>query len=107
MPHIRSIYRKYHSKGLEVIAISVDENRKSWIEAVKQDSLEIWYNILVAEKWPVGPYTNDDIFQNYYYTAIPEQILIDKNGKIIFRHTGYSKESEESLDRQLSLLFEN
>jgi len=65
------------------------------------------YHILIAEKWPNGPITNDDIVQNYYNTAIPEQILIDKNGKIIYRHVGYSKESEESLDRQLSLIFDN
>ncbi len=69
-------------KGFEVIAVSVDENRNAWIEAVKQDSLDEWHNILIAEKWPTGPYTNDDIFQNYYYRAIPEQLLIDKNGKI-------------------------
>jgi thiol-disulfide isomerase/thioredoxin len=105
IPHLKTIYNKYHSKGLTVIAISVDENRKAWIDAVKQDSTEMWYHIPIAEKWPNGPITNDDIFQNYYYTAIPEQFLIDKNGKIIFRHVGYSKENEESLDRLLSQIF--
>jgi len=106
MPHIRSIYKKYHPKGLDVIAVSVDEKRNAWIEAVKQDSIDKWYNILIAEKWPNGPWTNDDIFQNYYYTAIPEQFLIDKNGKIIYRHIGYSLESEELLDKQLSQIFD-
>ena len=104
-PHLKTIYDKYHSKGLELIAISTDYNRNNWIEAVKNDSLDNWYHILIADKWPAGPITNDDIFQNYYNTAIPEQILIDKNGKIIYRHVGYSKESEESLDRLLSELF--
>jgi peroxiredoxin len=102
IPHLKTIYNKYHSKGLEVIAVSVDENRKAWIEAVKQDSTDMWHHILVAEKWPNGPWTNDDIFQNYYYRAIPEQFIIDKNGKIIDRTLGYSKENEESLDSLLS-----
>ena len=104
---MKTIYNKYHSKGLEVIAVSVDENRKAWIEAVKQDSMDMWHHILVAEKWPSGPRTNDDIIQNYYYRAIPEQFIIDKNGKIIDRILGYSKENEESLDILLSQIFDN
>ena len=109
LPHLRTIYNKYHSKGFEIIAVSTDENRKAWIEAVKQNNTEMWYHILIAEKWPCRPslLTNDDIRQNYYNTAIPEQILIDKDGKIIYRHVGYSKESEESLDKLLSKIFEN
>jgi peroxiredoxin len=107
LPHVKTIYNKYHSKGFDVIAVSVDENRNAWIEAVKQDSLDEWHNILIAEKWASGPFTNDDIFQNYYYQAIPEQFLIDKNGKIIDRFGGYSKENEESLEKQLSGLFTN
>ena len=107
LPHLKTIYKKYHSQGLDVVAVSVDENRKAWIEAVKQDSTDKWYNILIAEKWPDGPITNDDIFQNYYYQSIPEQFLIDKNGKIVDRIGGYSKENEESLDRLLSQIFDN
>jgi thiol-disulfide isomerase/thioredoxin len=107
IPHLKTIYNKYHSKGLIVIAVSLDEDRKSWIDAVKQDSTEIWYHIPIAEKWPKGPWTNDDIDQNYYYRAIPELFLIDKNGKIIYRLVGYSKENEESLDSLLSQIFNN
>lgn len=106
IPHLKTIYNKYHSKGLTVIAVSVDENRKAWIDAVKQDSTDMWYHIPIAEKWPNGPWTNDDIFQNYYYTEIPEQFIIDKKGKIIDRFIGYSIENEESLDRLLSQIFD-
>ena len=109
IPHLKTIYKKYHSKGLEVIAVSLDENRKAWIEAVKQDSTGMWYQIPIAEKWPCGPnqLTNDDIEQNYSYRGIPNLILIDKNGKIIGRLTSASKENQESLDRLLSQIFDN
>jgi thiol-disulfide isomerase/thioredoxin len=107
LPYVKTIYNKYHSKGFDVISVSVDENRNAWIEAVKQDSIDKWYNILIAEKWPEGPITNDDIFQNYYYRMVPEQLLIGKNGKIIDRLGGYSKENEESLERQLAQIFQN
>ena len=106
IPYLKTIYKKYHSNGLEVIAISIDENRKAWIEAVNQDSTGMWYHIPVAEKGLNGPITNDDIFKNYYYKGVPEQLLIDKNGKIIGRLIGRSKENEESLDRLLAQIFD-
>ena len=106
IPNLKTIYQKYHPKGLEIIAISIDDNRKAWIEAVKQNSTEMWYHILIAEKWPNGQITNDDIYQNYPNTAIPEQILIDKDGLIIYHHLGYSKQSEKVLDSLLFNLFE-
>jgi peroxiredoxin len=106
LPHLKTIYNKYHSKGFDIIAVSLDENRKAWMEAVKQDSTDMWYHILIAEKWPEGPITATDIFQNYYFKMIPEQFLIDKNGNIIGRLTGQSKENEESLERQLAQLFD-
>ena len=108
IPHLKTIYKKYHSKGFEIIAVSEDLNRKAWINAVEQDSTGMWYQIPIAEKYAAGPsqITNDDIYQNYFIQAIPVQILIDKNGKIIYRHVGYSKESEELLDKQLSQIFD-
>jgi len=108
IPHLKTLYKKYHSKGFEVIAVSEDINRKAWIEAVKQDSTGLWYQIPIAEKYAAGPsqITNNDIYQNYFVQAIPVTILINKNGKIIYRHVGYSKESEELLDKQLSQIFD-
>jgi peroxiredoxin len=109
IPHLKILSKKYHSKGFEVIAISEDENRKAWTEAVSQDSTSMWYHIPFAEKWPCKQslLTNDDVYQNYFVVAIPQQILIDKNGKILYRNVGYSEESEKSLDKQLSQIFDN
>jgi peroxiredoxin len=108
VPHLKTLYKKYHSNGLEIVAVSQDDDRKSWIEAVKQDSTGMWYHIPVAEKWPCRPelLTNDDIYQNYFVQAIPATMIIDKNGKILYRSVGYSKENEETLDKQLSELFD-
>ena len=110
IPHLKKVYNKYHSKGFEVIAVSLDMNRKEWIEAVQQDSTEMWYHIPVAEKYADGPpshFTNNDIYQNYFVVAIPVQILIDKDGKIVGRLMGESKENVESLDKILSEIFDN
>jgi thiol-disulfide isomerase/thioredoxin len=109
IPHLNALSKKYLSKGFEIIAVSEDENRQAWIEAVSKDSTGMWYHIPYAEKWPCrqSELTNDDVYQNYFVQAIPQQILIDKSGKIIYRHVGYSEESEKSLDKQLSQIFDN
>jgi thiol-disulfide isomerase/thioredoxin len=108
-PHLKTIYNKYHSKGFEVIAVSIDDDKKAWLEAVKQDSTSMWYHIQVAEKWPCGPeqLTNYDIAQNYSYNGVPNMLLIDKNGKILCRYTSASIENQESLDRLLAQIFGN
>ena len=105
MPNVKLIYNKYHSKGFEVIAVSTDMNREDWIEAVKQDNIDQWYNIQIAEKGPAGPITNDDILHNYYNRGVPEQILIDKNGIIIGRWRGQSKDNDKQLENKLESLF--
>lgn len=109
VPHLKTLYKKYHSKGLVVVAISEDMNREAWIEAVQKDSTGMWYHVPIAERYAEGPskINNDDIYQNYFVQAIPVTMIIDKNGKIIYRQVGYSKESEEVLDRQLSDMFNN
>lgn len=109
IPHLKKIYKKYHSKGLEVVAVSQDMNRKAWIDAVQKDSTGMWYNVPIAERYAEGPskMTNDDIYQNYFVQSIPVQLIIDKNGKIIARFRNASKENEDSLDLLLSQIFEN
>jgi hypothetical protein len=42
-PHLKEIYNKYHSAGLEIIGIaSLDKDRKSWEMAIEEDSTHIW-----------------------------------------------------------------
>lgn len=106
-PHLKNLYKKYHTKGFEIIAVSQDINKKAWISAIKTDSLENWHHIPLAERYADGPdyITKDDIYENYFVQAIPVQILIDKKGKIIGRWTGYSIENEKELDEKLAKLF--
>jgi thiol-disulfide isomerase/thioredoxin len=104
IPYLKGLYRKYNSKGLEIIAVSLDMDKKAWIAAVKKDSTCIWHHVPVAEKYGADPdqITKDDIYANYFVQGIPLQILIDKNGKIIGRWERYSIDDQESLDRKLA-----
>ena len=105
-PHLREIYSQYHPKGLEIIAVAwLDKNKETWIETINQEKVDMWYNATTIFR--NGEINNKDISDNFYVPAIPFTLLIDKTGKIIYRHVGYSKESEASLDKLLAQIFEN
>lgn len=105
-PHLREIYSKYHPQGLEIIAVAwLDKNKETWIEAINQEKVDMWYN--ATTMFRNGEINNKDISDNFSVPAIPFTLVIDKTGKIIYRHVGYSKESEASLDELLSQIFEN
>lgn len=106
-PHLKSLYQKYHSKGFEIIAVSLDRTKKAWISAIKQDSLEMWHHVWMAERYTDGPayFTKDDICENYFVQPIPVQILIDKDGKIVERWDVNNIENGKELDEKLAKLF--
>lgn len=38
-PNIVRAYQKYKAKGFDILAISLDYDKKSWIKAIKDDNL--------------------------------------------------------------------
>jgi len=109
IPHMKEVYNRYHSKGLEIVAVTLDMDKQAWIEAIHKDSTEMWYHIPVAEKYALGEkyITNEDIYKNYSWGVIPAQILISKEGKVINRWAGRSDAVEASIDTTLAELFLN
>ncbi len=74
-PHIAKFYKKYHSKGLEILGISLDNNAEARKLAVKQDKLE-WIQLNDNKGW------NAPSANAYGVDAIPASFLIDKDGII-------------------------
>jgi len=75
LPELKEVYNKYHSKGLEIITISIDKNTKKWEQAVQKEKIDDWYNLI----------TNDEIKRMFEAIhLIPAQILIDPNGIIVW-----------------------
>ena len=105
--HLKEVYKKYHSKGIEIIGVSIDFNRSAWISSIHSDSTNSWHHVPVAEKYAEGPtkLTKDDIYENYFVIAIPRLIMIDKNGKITGNWEGYSEQNHQELDQLLSKAF--
>ena len=99
-PNLLKAYNKYHSKGFEIISVSLDgrrgkaEGKKSWIEAIEKDGIGSWTHVSQLS------YYNGPIVKSYGVTAIPSSFLIDENGKIIAKNL-----RGEALQNKLESLF--
>ncbi|MCW3127939.1 MAG: thiol:disulfide interchange protein [Bacteroidetes bacterium] len=83
MPQIKAAYEKYHVKGLNIFAVSLEQNKTKWADYIKENGL-VWTNVTNL----VG--TDNPAIQ-YMVTATPTLILIDKNGTIAHRFTPKNK----------------
>ncbi len=98
-PQIKRIYDKYHSKGMEIIGISFDENKTIWKESIKKEKSN-WDHIYEGIN-NVG--NEGTISKAYYVQPIPAYILIDKEGIIIDRYYGADKDNKNLNDLEEKL----
>ncbi|WP_191967891.1 TlpA disulfide reductase family protein [Rhizosphaericola mali] len=100
-PHMIEQYNKYHSKGLEIIGISDDDNNiGAWKNAVKKDNIGIWKHILRRAGKMDAKGNDKDVSKLYNVSAYPTKILIDPNGIIVDRFM-----DDKKLDNQLESIF--
>lgn len=72
-PELVRLYSKYKDQGLQILGVSVDDNRTAWQKAVKTDKMT-WPQVIVpaAEK--------NRVLSNYGVSYIPATFLLDRKG---------------------------
>ncbi|MBI4719928.1 MAG: redoxin domain-containing protein [Chitinivibrionia bacterium] len=78
MPHVISLYSEYHSKGFEIIGISLDDNKAN-LDTYIADNKMTWPQYYEGNKW------NNSIAKRYGVRAIPATFLVDKQGNIRYK----------------------
>ena len=78
-PKLKKAYYKYKNRGFEIYAISLDRTKEAWQNAIKQDGLN-WIQVSDLKFW------QSPVVQLYNVEAIPYNVLIDKEGKIIAKN---------------------
>ena len=78
-PAIVEVYQKFHDKGFEIFAISLDSNKEAWLNAIEKDNLT-WTHVSELKGWA------GEVSQGFCINAIPSNLLIDTEGKIIARN---------------------
>lgn len=77
IPFLKQAYSTYHSKGFEIISVSLDSKRDAWLAALRQYAMP-WIHISDTKGF------NSIVNDLYHVPSIPKTLLLDKNGKIIF-----------------------
>lgn len=91
---ILPITEKYKSRGLKVMAVSLDMNKDVWQAAVKKDRLQSWVNVSDLKYW------NSPVVPMFNIENLPLYFMLDKEGTIISRSI-----SPASLEGSIELLF--
>ncbi|HLP63620.1 TlpA disulfide reductase family protein [Flavobacterium sp.] len=75
-PNVVALYNKYHSKGLNIIGVSLDDNAEQWKKAIASDQLT-WTHVSNLKRW------REPIAILYEVEQIPCTFLLDSSGKVI------------------------
>ena len=75
-PALKEIYADFHDKGLEIIGVSLDEEKEDWAFAVEKDGLA-WINVSSLKGWEC------EVARLYNVKGIPALFVLDENNNII------------------------
>ena len=78
LPYVVKAYDRYHAKGLEIVGVSLDKDKASWLAAIEQ----------TGQKWPqMSDLKGWDCLGAQFYgiQSIPANVLINEHGKILAR----------------------
>jgi peroxiredoxin len=75
-PNVVAAYNRFKDKGFTVLGVSLDQNREPWMAAIKQDQLT-WTHVSDLKGW------GNEVGKMYGVTGIPQNFLIDRDGKIV------------------------
>ncbi len=75
-PNVVALYNEFHSKGLNIIGVSLDKDAAKWKEAIAKDGL-IWSHVSNLKFW------EDPIAKQYNIQSIPATYILDAKGVIV------------------------
>jgi peroxiredoxin len=93
-PKYQELYVKYKASGLEIMAVSVDDEKKDIPDFIKN----------YGAKFPVGWDDGHKVADCWHPPNMPSAYVIDKNGTIKYVHNGYHEGEEKELEKEIKEL---
>ena len=78
-PNLVRTYNKLKNKGLHIVSVSLDRDKKRWVQAIQDDGLN-WDHVSNLQYW------RDPVAQLYKVSSIPATFILDENGVIIAKN---------------------
>jgi len=94
IPYIKKAYEKFKDKNFEVVAVSLDNKKESWLKAIKDDNTT-WVHVSDLKG------TKNKVALKYGVLAIPENFLIGPDGVILAKGLR-GEELEKLLDKLIT-----
>lgn len=94
-PNVVAAFNHYKDKNFTILGVSLDNEtgRDAWLAAIQKDGLT-WHHVSDLKYW------NNAAAQLYQVRSIPQNFLLDPNGKIIAKNL-----RGEALEQKLNELF--
>lgn len=80
-PNLVKVFNKYKEKNFHILGVSLDRpgQKDRWMKAIYDDKLE-WTQVSDLQFW------NNEVAKQYGIRAIPQNLLLDPEGKIIAKN---------------------
>lgn len=78
-PNVVAAYNKYKAKNFTVLGVSLDAEKPNWLQAIHADNLT-WTHVSDLKQF------QNTVAELYHVKEIPQNILVDPNGKIVARN---------------------
>jgi len=78
MPNVVAAYKKYHDKGFDIVGLSFDREKEPWVKAITEWEMP-WIHLSDLKYWKS---VASDV---YTVNSIPDNLLIDPEGKVVAR----------------------
>ena len=88
MPNVVEAYNKYHDRGLEVIGVSLDEDRDAWLHGIEALKMP-WLQLSDLKGWECAAAELDAV------KSIPANLLIAQDGTIVAKNLRESELHEK------------
>ena len=80
-PNVVKVFQKYKDRNFHILGVSLDRpgQKEKWMKAIHDDKLE-WTHVSDLQFW------NNEVAKQYGIKAIPQNLLLDPDGKIIAKN---------------------
>jgi thiol-disulfide isomerase/thioredoxin len=76
-PSLVSLKKKYSNKDFEIVGVSLDRDRESWVNAIENDKIKNWVHVSNLKFW------SEPIAKLYKVIKMPTTFVLDENKNVI------------------------
>jgi thiol-disulfide isomerase/thioredoxin len=76
-PSLVNLKKKYSNKDFEIVGVSLDRDRESWINAIENDKIKNWVHVSNLKFW------GEPIAKLYKVIKMPTTFVLDENKNVI------------------------